>query len=222
MSKSKKIEVSAEVIDAVHAAIHANFSRIVEACESDASKRKTADKFRAEARKYTREFVAHVCNVAPLASPSFYDFMLRNDQSEERIAIYAMQKVTKLLRAITDKFALSRVDKYTRAILANARKSDNAIDNYDARASIADKLRVADPSRFAMRLCYADSTASTQRSSSAYALHCLKLATYSKSEKTVTFDKHAANYALTRKLFAAMTDSEANEAIADDSELSEA
>jgi hypothetical protein len=219
---SKKTEVSAEVIDAVHNAIHANFSSIIAACETDASKRKTADKFRAEQRKYTREFVAHICAQRSLADPQFYNFMLRNDQSEERIAIYAMQKVTKLLRAITDKFALSRVDKYTRAILANARKSDNAIDNYDARASIADKLRVSNPERFALRLCYADSTASTQRSSSAYALHCLKLATYSKSEKTVTFDKHAANYALTKKLFAAMTDSEASEAIADDAELSEA
>jgi hypothetical protein len=216
---SKKIEVSAEVIEAVHARIHANFSTIIAECDANPKFAKTAAKFRKEQRKYTRDFVAHLCEVKQLSDANFYDFMLRNDQSQNRIAIYALEKVTKLLRAITDKFAFSKCDKYTRAMIANARKTDNAISNFDSRASITRDLKVSDDSRFSMRLHYADSTASTQRSSSAYALHCLKLATYNKNEKLVTFDKSAANYALTRKLFASMSDTEASEAIAEDSEL---
>lgn len=216
---SKKIEVSSATVEAVQAAILSHFDLIIDA-ERAANRDSCANQFKRERTRYENAaFVAAFCTALNISSADSFAFMLNVDQTNKRIAIYAMQKVTKLLRCAVENFKLASADKYTRAIIANAKLSENSIDNFDARASIAQCLKVSDDSRFSVRLHCADSTASTQRSSSSLALHSLQLAVYDRSQKTLTFDKRATNFKFARKLLDSIKSvSEANEMIREESE----
>lgn len=209
---SKKIDDA--VVASVKSVILANFDTII-AAEKDAKNDHCAMQFTRERKHYESDaFVRAFCEKLAIENADSFAFMLRVEQTQKRVAIYAMQKVTRLLRSIANNYNNQYLDKYTRAILANMRKSENAISNYDARASIASDLRVQDSDRFAFRLHCADSTASTQRSSSSIALAALSLAQYSKEDKLVAYSNKLANAKHMRKMLDTFkTDADIDEAV---------
>jgi len=115
------------------------------------------------------------------------------------IAIYAMQKVRKILNAVHTK-STNKLDKYTSAILSNAQTRKNAIDNKQQNASLASSIELETMKAKDVRLHKAVSTASTQSSSTRKALQALKIATYDSENKTLNFQTESAIFkALTEK-----------------------
>jgi len=199
MSKSN----NAAIVQSVQSAILSHFDTIIAECNASKAHAKTAHKFAVERKNYENlQFIAAFVDKLALKDASLFDFMLHVEQTNKRIAIYAMQKVTRLLRAIAvHNYRIEGiVDKYTRAILANIARGENALSNYDARASLCSDLKVSDATRYTVRLHCADSTASTQRSTSSIALHALKLARYDREAKLLTIDKSLENYKHLKRL----------------------
>lgn len=105
----------------------------------------------------------------------------------DSIAIYAMQKVRKLLNAAVT--GVSTIDKYTSAIIHNAANRKQTINNKEQNASLCSALEVETMSATKdERLHKAPSTASTQSSSTRKALQALGLAAYDKESKSLTID----------------------------------
>lgn len=111
-------------------------------------------------------------------------FLLKVEQTNQRIAVYALQKFTRIVSALAQK-NINLCDKYTRATLANLAHSENALSNLSARASLCDTIKHDDA--LAVRLFKSDTTASTQRSSSAIALHAARVCDYSRDSRSLAF-----------------------------------
>jgi hypothetical protein len=119
-------------------------------------------------------------------------------QTQQRIAVYALQKFTRIVLALSQSNAMM-LDKYTRATLANLSNAD-AMSNADARATLCDTLK-NDNAALRVRLVKSDTTASTQRSSSAIALHAARVCDYSRETRSLAF-ADTANAKAMRALFA--------------------
>lgn len=97
----------------------------------------------------------------------------------------ALTKCAQILKTI--RTHVDELDKYSRAIVHNMRARKNkALDSKQQNASLSiaielDTMRARDE-----RLHKATSTASTQRSSSSYALHACNVADYNAKDNTLT------------------------------------
>jgi hypothetical protein len=192
--KTSSVEVSDAAI-ALQSAIAANFETIEKSCDAA-----TVSKYKKESSRYSVNFCAAIVDKLSMTANDFA-FMLNVEQTNKRIAIYAMQKVTKLLNAIVNNYNASYCDKFTRAVLVNLRVNDSkSLSNYMQRASMTHDLKLEDESSLRQRAYAAVSTADTQRSSTAIALHALKLANYDAKERSVKLDKSCANSTHMRKL----------------------
>jgi hypothetical protein len=138
-------------------------------------------KFAAEKNR----LMAHAATLAGFGvDPSFVNAYTGDGGRRGYLAIYALQKVSRIIKALSLKSALL-MDGYTRAIASNALASEGAISNRLARGSLTRDLKLADEEVLKTRLQKADSTAGTQRSSTAHALSALGIATYDRSTKTL-------------------------------------
>lgn len=139
-------------------------------------------KFAAEKNR----LMAHAATLAGYGvDPSFVNAYSGDGGRKGYLAIYALQKVTRVVRALAQKSVLV-MDGYTRAIASNALQSEGAISNRMARGSLTHDLKLAETEILKTRLLKADSTAGTQRSSTAHALAALGIATYDRTSKNLT------------------------------------
>ena len=147
----------------------------------DVDNKSLHDKFMTEAKLFTTDYAALL--VEQEISIKFVD----------SIAIYAMQKVRKILHTIAHS---DKLDKYTRVVVNNAQasKRKQSINNREQSASMCSALEVDTMSAKDERLQKAASTASTQSSSTRKALTALNIASYDSDSKTLSFNEDSELY----------------------------
>lgn len=140
-------------------------------------------------KKFAGEKARLMAHAATLAGygvdPSFVNAYGGDGGRKGYLAIYALQKVTRVIRALAQKSVLV-MDGYTRAIASNALAAEGVISNRLARGSLTRDLKLTDTETLKTRLVKADSTAGTQRSSTAHALSALGIAAYDRTSKNLT------------------------------------
>lgn len=122
------------------------------------------------------------CLVASRSEIAFdSDIVLKN--------VYAVEKAKKIVQALSAKSS-AFIDKYTNAVTYNAlkRTKSKALNNAEMNATICASLECETLTATMQRLHKAESTATTQASSSRVALHHLRIATHNASDKTIAFN----------------------------------
>ena len=161
----------------LHASIVSNLTARAEAALS-VDNNSLHDKFMSEAKNFTLDYAAILADNAINA-----DFT-------NNIAIYAQQKVRKILKSVHSKS--DQLDKYTSAIINNAKTRKQTINNAQQNASLSSSIELESMKARDVRLHKAVSTASTQSSSTRKALQALNIATYDKESKSLTFNTESA------------------------------
>lgn len=127
----------------------------------------------------------HLVTFCTVAAKTDYTF----DAAITLKNVYAVEKAKKVLQALSAKSS-AFLDKYTNAVTYNAlkRKSTKALNNAEMNATICAALECETLSATMKRLHKAESTATTQASSSRVALHHLNIATHNATDKTLSFN----------------------------------
>lgn len=113
----------------------------------------------------------------------------------------AIEKVTKFLRMFrTNIVERNTFDSYSATLIKNAMNHKKSLDTALQNASLSISLECASMSAKDTRKHVAASTASTQRSSSCYALHAVNLADYDNKTCVMTVDTASENYKIFKKI----------------------
>lgn len=126
----------------------------------------------------------HLVTFCAVAAKSTIEF----DSNIVLANVYAVEKAKKIIQALETNVS-SLIDKYTNAVTYNAlkRTKQRNLSNAEMNATICASLECETLSATMKKLHKAESTATTQASSSRVALAHLNIATNDKANKTINF-----------------------------------
>ena len=192
-------------IETIKAAIAARCANVIADIES--RKAKTVQFLFHFKRLQNEELIAGLVEKFDFIDADFFAFVdqfkSKYDSRAQReyLAVYAIEKAIDMLYCCAG--MSKKVDNYTRAIVTNARAfPDKAIDYDLCTASLTHAVNVHDAETLKTRLHKADTTASTQKSSTKSALIALRAGSYDATSRRLSLDTKSALFrALVKQAF---------------------
>jgi hypothetical protein len=204
MTTNTENTVTNEVVTACMSAIKARTTNVLNVLAANSAK---PDQFVRQYKRLSNEKLVAALVERFNVDASYFafidDFKSQYDSraGKSYLAVYALEKHVDMLYACA---GMSKyLDSYSRAIITNAQTfKDKTIDYALCTASLCKEVKIHEDTQLNVRLLKADTTASTQRSSTKSALIALRAASYDATSKTLTLDtKNAMFKALAKAAF---------------------